>query len=336
MSLRQTIRATAQRFGLGRLLEEPEPLREAWSNSVFRVVTEAGTFAVKLFPAVVGPERLATLRAGMAVEAAVLKAGKVPMAEPVPDPDGGDWLVEVAVSGGGPARLARAHAWVDGRPCSAVPPSIEYARDVGRSLGFLHAMRMPAGDTSAVPPLDLERWRRAVRKARIANVPWAVDLAAHTPLVEELADRLDLLRSQRRPMLASHRDLDPKNAVVRPDGRIALTDWDYAGPVLPGVELVVAATSFADGESGVDERLVRAFVSGYHAAGGDAEPPDPLALAVEQANPDWLLRNVEGVLWDVPGDDHELRRRLAPALIGSFAQDVTALDRWARVIPQWG
>jgi Ser/Thr protein kinase RdoA (MazF antagonist) len=328
--LDEYVRPALGLFGLGTLLGEPEPQTEAWSNEVVRVATDSGTYVVKLFAADLPAEQLAQLRRGTEVEATVLDTGEVSMPEPVPQPSSGDWLAEVAPAGlDAPARLARVHRWVDGEPASNVEPSVPIVRDVGHSLGVLHALRLPGGDTSALRPVDLDRWHHAVGRARAADAPWAEGLTASSALVEELATRVEQLRAERRPMRISHGDLDPKNAVVRPDGRVALADWDSAGPVLPDVELVVAATSFAGVSPDVDEALLAEFVSAYRAAGGDAGAPDTIALAAECGDVDWLLRNVEGTLREEPGDDDELRQRLAPALVGSFAAQVAAMERWA-------
>jgi Ser/Thr protein kinase RdoA (MazF antagonist) len=327
------VRRALTELGLGSPVAEPERLREAWSNEVFRVRTGSGIYAVKLFTPDLTEEQVAQVRRAMDVEATVLGTGEVPMPEPVAT-GSGEWLVEVpGGESGAPVLFARAHRWVDGEPCSDVEPQPQIAGDVGRSLGVIHSLRLPGGDTSTcLQPVDLDRWRHAVARARQADTPWADELMESTPLVEELATRVDRLRSERRPMRASHADLDPKNAVVRPDGRVVLTDWDGAGPVLPDVELTVAAASFAGVAPELGESLVREFVSSYRAAGGDAGAPDTVALAAECGEVDWLLRNVEGCLREEPGEDDELRQRLAPALVGSFAAEVAALERWANII----
>jgi Ser/Thr protein kinase RdoA (MazF antagonist) len=297
------------------------------------VRTPSGTYALKLFASDLTEEHVAQVRRAMDVEATVLRTGEVPMPEPVATP-AGDWLVEVpGDEPGAPVRFARAHHWVDGEPCSDAEPQVPIVRDVGRSLGVIHSLRLPGGDTSSgLQPVDLDRWRRAVDRARQARTPWADELMESTLLVEELATRVDQLRAERRPMRVSHADLDPKNAVVRPDGRVAITDWDGARPVLPDVELTVAAASFAGVSPDIDESLVREFVAAYRAAGGDVGAPDAIALAAECGEVDWLLRNVEGCLRDEPGEDDELRQRLAPALVGSFAAEVATMERWANII----
>lgn len=320
-----------EKFGLGSTVSEPEPAKEAWSNQVVRVTTESGAYALKLFDPDLGGDDLVALRESIEVEETVFGTGAVPMPAQVVDPSTGRWLVEIAPSCSGPSRLARAHVWVDGEVCADAPPSVASIRDVGRSVAALHRLALPGGDTSGLRAVDLDRWYGAVAQARETDSAWSADLEACSPLVEELSTRVEQLRAQKRPMCTSHRDLNPKNAVVRPDGRVALTDWDHAGPVLPGVELVVAASSFAGVSPEVDEELVTEFVAAYRDAGGDAEAPDPVDLAVECADIDWLLRNVERSLREAQHDD-ELHQRLAPALVGSFAAQVTSMERWARLM----
>lgn len=105
-------------------------------------------------------------------------------------------------------------------------------------------------------------------------------------------------------MLLSHRDYDPKNTVVDTSGQLVITDWDYAGPVLPGVELIVAATSFAS----TDEQLVT-FVEAYRSISGRLPATDPLGMTAELSDLDWLLRNVEACLHDNASARSPTRRR---------------------------
>jgi thiamine kinase-like enzyme len=148
-------------------------------------------------------------------------------------------------------------------------------------------------------------------------------MEAITPLVQQLADRIDDLRRQRRPMQLSHRDFDPKNAVVDSAGRLIITDWDYAGPVVPGVELVTAAMSFVRTDDQLGE-----FAAAYREAGGTAEPADEQALSIERAELDWILRNVEAVVEHRLGPETE-RYSTAAELISSFAGELAELGSWS-------
>lgn len=310
----EAARAAADAFGLGPVRSMSARLDEAWSNHVFRVRTARGRYAVKVFPPEADADRL---RTGMRLEAAVLTDGRVPIPVPVADP-AGDWLVRV----GRPESLARCHAWVEGVPGTSVQPDAPLMRDTGRSVGMVQRLGPAAGDTSGIAPFGLDRWRAAVERAR--GRPWSAQLAALTPLVAELSAELDRLRAERRPMFHGHGDLDPKNAVVRPDGRVVITDWDGGGPILPGAELVTAAVSFAGGTERADRRFVGEFVAAYHEVSGIAVRPDALAMAIPAlADIDWLIDIVEH-----PGPSDAA----IPQPLPGFEGGVEAMRSWAETI----
>ncbi len=253
----------------------------------------------------------------MAFESLVLGSGKVLVPRPVTA--SAQWLVELETPAG--QRLARCHSWVAGTPASA-PLPLPLLQTAGAYLGFMHAMDQPGGDTAQLPVFDVDRWERAVRAAARSRIEWAGLLADLTPLVEDLNADVDPVRAQRRPMRVSHRDYDPRNAVVDQADRLVITDWDHAGPVLPGVELVTAATSF-----GTNDAEVAAFVHSYREAGGNATAADPLAMAVEAVDLDWLLRNVEACLDSDPATC-SVEHHTARTLIETFPGAVEALRSW--------
>ena len=307
--------AAAELFGLGQIIESPARVKQAYSNEVWNVRATSGEFAVKLFPAALSNARRQQLLSGIGFERLVLEQGLVPMPRPVAGV--GSWLVELPTQSG--PRLARCHEWVHGEPVLR-PTALQVISTAGRYLGVLHAMKRPGGDTSQIPPTDRQRWYDAVFHARLAGMGWAAQLAALTPLLEELATDLDDLRAQRRPMQISHRDYDPKNAIINTREQLVLTDWDYAGPVLPGVELIVAATSFAE----TDDH-VAAFVQAYRGAGATIEYADSLAMTAELADLDWLLRNVEA---SIHGDADAFST--AQSLITELPGEIATLRAWPK------
>jgi Ser/Thr protein kinase RdoA (MazF antagonist) len=255
------------------------------------------------------------------------------MAEPMPAATGGGWVAEVSSTDRQGATV-RCHRWVPGVPATAVAPSPGMAADVGRSLAALHALGLVAPETTAtgLAGLSLAAWHQTVTQARQAGLTWAGELAGLTGLVEQLTERLQALRDRGRPMVWSHRDLDPKNAVVRPDRRVALLDWDYAGAILAASELLVTALSFAGGTLQPDAGCIRACVGGFLDAGGHLQPPDLLDTAViHQESLDWLWLNVDRCLGRRLRDpaDQQLGQRLAPQLLAAFAAEVAGVDRWA-------
>jgi Ser/Thr protein kinase RdoA (MazF antagonist) len=308
----ESITAAVAAFTLGEPVEEPQPLAEAWSNEVYRAHTGTGCYALKIL----SPATAAGVGHAIGIEAAVLATGAVPMAIPVADRNA-EWLTRLP-----DGRFARCHHWLSGTPASGVTPTAPYVRDVGRSLGVIHGLARPDGDTGQLAPVDLRRWHQAIRES--AGYEWNKRLRALTQLVERAAADLSLLRNARHPMISSHRDLDPKNAVVGADGRVGLLDWDYAGPVVPGGELVESATSFC----GDNPTLIAEFVQAYRTAGGPVDRIDPLDTAVQRADIDWLLRNVERCDSADPAE-REIGRRLTPELIDQHHPGIAHLDHWA-------
>jgi hypothetical protein len=214
------------------------------------------------------------------------------------------------------------------RPARGWPPTW------ARSLAAIHALGLAGRETTAtgLVPLSLAAWHQTVTQAHRAGLAWAGELAGLTPLVEQLTERLQALQGQARPMVWSHRDLDPKNAVLRPDRRVALLDWDYAGPILAAGELLVTALSFAGGTLQPDAGCVRACVGGFLDAGGHLQPPDLLDTAmIHQESLNWLWLNVDRCLGRRLRDpaDQQLGQRLAPQLLDAFAAEVATVDRWA-------
>jgi Ser/Thr protein kinase RdoA (MazF antagonist) len=296
----------AAAFGIGPVVEPPRPVAEAWSNEMFAVVTASGRYAVKVLAA-----RLPD--SALDIEKAVLATGAVPMAEPV-----GRWVQRLSTG-----EYVRCHRWVEGTPASQVTFGAELARDVGRSVGAIHRLRILGGDSGELPEPERDRWRTAIK------LPWTYASQFRALIKPILAVWRDLesLRKSRIPLVCSHRDLDPKNAVVRADGRIALMDWDYAGPVVAAGELVEAAYSFC----GPDEELLAEFVRSYVDAGGPVRRISPLDTAAQKADIGWLLRNAERCRSDVP-TERELGERLTPELIADFVPGLERIDRCAELI----
>lgn len=293
-------------FGIGSIVEPPCPVAEAWSNEMFSVVTSSGRYAVKILSAPVPDSALQ-------IERAVLADGRIRMAEPV-DP----WVSRLSTG-----QYVRCHRWVVGTPASQVAFDADLARDIGRSVGIIHRLGIPGGNSGALPSPDRERWRAAI------TMEWsyAPQLRALIEPVSAVWRDLDSLRQARILLLCSHRDLDPKNAVIRVDGRIAIMDWDYAGPVVAAGELVDAAYSFC----GLDEQLLGEFLDSYVAAGGPVRHVSVMDTAAQKADIDWLLRNIDDCRVDDPAE-RESHEHAAGELIADFEQGLVRIDRATELI----
>lgn len=326
------LEAVVGAFRLKAPLGPVEPLGGSWTNEVARVGTARGLAVVKVFRGDLGPAVLhAVLDRAIGIERAVLADGRIPMAQPLEGPDG--WLVELADVDGN-SRLVRAHWWVDGVDCRSLAPSRRVSRAIGTALACIHAVGRDRGTTAeALPQVEVERWKVAVAQAAQVGLSCAADLRRLTPAVEAAAAAVERLRNLARPLVDSHRDVDPKNCRIGSEGDVYLFDWDYAGPIHPTVELTDAALSFAGGLHEPDRALVRVFLDAYRDAGGRIAPADDLDAAPREADLDWLLRNVETATHAAAagGVDSDALTRAAH-LVSNWIPSGTLFRRWLAAI----
>jgi Ser/Thr protein kinase RdoA (MazF antagonist) len=175
------------------------------------------------------------------IEVNAWKSG-IPVPAPVPSPVTGGYL---AIFGDSSMRV---HRWLDGRAPALGDLSPGLSARMGELVAAVHAagratapQELPADDPG--PADDLEA--ATVRPA-----------GAGTPTM-------------------SHGDLHPKNALLRPDGTLALIDWDTAGAYAAEREAVGMALDWAARLDGsVDLAKFDAAVEGYRRGGGII-PPQP-------------------------------------------------------------
>lgn len=231
-----------RRFGLGMAVTQGRRVAGEHHNEVWRLDTVTGAYAVKRLSPLTDVDQL---EAAVVIERAARDAG-VPMPEPLKEPDTGLHLARID------GVVVRVHRWMDGRPPSMGDLTPSLARQAGSLLATVHTAgafgAAPTADTSepAVPGF-LADLREATRR------PGAVGTA-----------------------VASHGDLHPKNALLRPTGELAFIDWDTARTYVAEQEAVGLAIDWSAGVDGsIDPERFDAAVEGYRTAGGVAIPAAP-------------------------------------------------------------
>ena len=310
-------RAVAALFELGEPIGPMSTVPRAWSNRVFRLRTEAGTFAVKEMRNPWGDPRWEeSLEAAWAVELAARHAG-ISMPEPVANPDDGGPLGWVPRLGGGQAPV-RVHRWVEGRPAGPAPVRPTLASWAGVVLARLHSLELAVDEPDLYPAPHFTapgEWSRLRAAAIGARAPWAIHLAAVDPLLGRIA-RLGRADSARRDeAVMTHGDLDTKNIVISAGGGPHLCDWDVAGPWRPSGELVDVALSLGGWS---DFGVSRAVLGAYSGAGGRVPRfrPEDLGLSLTKSL-DWLVFNIErGIgLRPAPPETVQMASDLVPGLV---------------------
>lgn len=277
-------------FGLPTPLITPSPVLGGWSHSVWRVETGDGSFAVKEMREGSGSWWMEHFDNATEFELAAWRARTIAMAEPVGVAGSTALLGRLQV--GTDHRWYRCHHWVGGEQCLEDEPDPRRSAQVGGIVAALSRLNRQKGTTADQLPWNaLDAYNDTVAEARARRVGWADALADLEPQVEQLHDEFSELARLALPMWMSHRDLDPKNSAMRPDGALVLFDWDNAGPRLFESELLEAATSFAGQGTEVDAGCVTATLDAYVRAGGRPLTFDHAAAPIAADGFGWIMLN---------------------------------------------
>ena len=321
-------RAVAALFELGDPIGPMATVPGAWSNRVFRLRTEAGSFAVKeMRNPWADPRWEEGLESAWEVELAARRAG-IAVPEPVPNPDDGGPLGWVPRLGGGEAPV-RVHRWVEGRPAPPAPVRPALASWAGTVLARLHSLALPVEEPDLYPPshaIDPGEWSRLRAAAIGARAPWATHLAAVDPVLGRLAGLARADEARRAEAVMTHGDLDTKNIVLSAGAGPHLCDWDVAGPWRPAAELADVALSLG---AWADLGVSRAVLAAYAGMGGRVPRfrPEDLGFSLTKSL-DWLVFNVERAIGLRPASPEAARMGadLVPGLVDGLLRGVEVAE----------
>jgi Ser/Thr protein kinase RdoA (MazF antagonist) len=315
--------ATLAAFGIRARATAMVPVAGAWSNRVYRLTTDGGSYAVKeLLNPWREPRWLAWLDAAWRFELTALAAG-IAMPAPVPGPSGGcvAWVEQRGSAEPVPVRL---HTWVEGTQPGPAPVTGPTANWAGRTLATLHLLGIRAADRSLFPVPDTrtaDEWPDLVSAARLARAPWADQLAAVRLAVAEIAALARAAGHRPGDEVMTHGDVDQKNILLTADGPV-LCDWDVAAPMVPARELADVAMSLAGWEQ---QEIGREVLRAYRAAGGPATGIRPCDLGQSLLSSlDWIALNVGRATGTQPAGPAEaaLGGRLVPELLARLPHEL--------------
>jgi Ser/Thr protein kinase RdoA (MazF antagonist) len=242
------------------------PVASGRLGSIWRLDTEAGSWAVKQVGDASGDE-VTELLEGARFQEAVLAAGISTPA--VQRTRAGDVIADC-----GEVRV-RLHGWVD---LHDPDPRLDPV-EVGQFLAALHRVGF-AGTIGIDPwytePVGAVRWSELVTTLRGRGAPFADELDA---LLPELTAMEAYLGGPPRDLRTCHRDLWADNVRRAEDGGLCVFDFDNAGLADPSQELAVILVEYGaePGRAG----LIRAA---YAEAGGPGRVEDAtdFAMAIAQ------------------------------------------------------
>ncbi|SNT65315.1 Predicted kinase, aminoglycoside phosphotransferase (APT) family [Asanoa hainanensis] len=219
------------------------------THVTWRLTTKSAEFLAKRIPEAWATE----IGAAMALEGAARAAGI-----PVPSP-----VVPVHPVVGCAARLpdgtlVRVSEWVDGRPIEAGDDLADW---LGKTVARLNTLRPRAAAEPVVygihPPESWAAWQaEGERQAR----PWAAMLARRRNDVAEATRWVKSAFERAGDYVETHRDLEPWNVLVTPQGPV-IVDWDGAGGDSAGLVAAHAAYAFGGGHGPRTDRALAAYVA---------------------------------------------------------------------------
>lgn len=302
-----------------------------WSHSVWKVSTDAGTFAIKEMREGRGEWWIDRLDAAIAFELAAWRTGIVAMAEPIPVVGSEFFLGRLDI--GVTHRRYRCHRWVDGEPCLGKDPDSRRSAEVGVIVAQLSRLDIQKGSTADQLEWNaLDAYDETVGEARSKGLDWAEALAGLRPHVERLRHDLDDLAQRAIPMTVTHRDIDPKNATTRAGGDVVLFDWDSAGPRLLESELLDSALSFAANGLQPDEKCVFSTLDAYVDAGGRPVAFDDAATPIAEGGFHWIMLNAWRSLGhrEVGPEQEAFAGSMVEQLAATWPRDAERVRTWAR------
>ncbi len=288
-----TASQVAKAFNLGEVAGPLTVVTGSAAHRTWRLDTFGATYFVKHYDRPYDmptwSEWMRTIQGSWEIEKAAFEAG-LPMATPVLA-RGAAWpWIDLEV--GDRLATVRVHQWVPGN-LRTDPATVPIASQLGSFLGRLHRL-LPSLDTWRRKPAWPDDWARVVPNGDGSDGTWRQGFRDALPLLEEASARCKVAAAESYPLVRTHRDLHSHNVIERPDGQVAVIDWDAASTQRSDWELVEAALELAGYLAGPPSRpVVDAFVHSYREAGGPTTPITASSFAgLLMCSQNWLHVNL--------------------------------------------
>lgn len=247
--------ALAEAFGLGVVAEPAAPVSYTPMGRSWSIRTDRGRWlAGTVYPWIT--EDQAEL--GARLRDAAVAAG---IAAPVPRRGPTGRLIATVGE-----QSWRVHEWIEVGPTPVSPTPSEVAHGIGSIHATLHGLAIP-GETEMNPYLTWRRsaadWEQLVDRA--AAKPWVGKLRAALPALSELG-RIDSVVDGNDLVLCNC-NVIPENVRTGHDGRLVVTEWDFAGSLTPELELASALWHWSL-RPRLNRAAAKAFRDGYAGAAG--------------------------------------------------------------------
>lgn len=267
-------------YQLGALIDSPELIHHGLLNTIWKIKTHNGVFAIKEVNPHQGrsendyriSDKIARIMANHGIPAisAILIQN-----EPIQIVDESTILV---------------FPWTPGKTLSLEPCKPLQAKIVGNIFAKMHLLnlQMPELTESANHYIGEEKWQKLSQLASLRKLPFSEKLQSS---INNLISWEALYQVSKLPLsqheLASHRDLNPHNVIWINDTTPKIIDWEWAGLVNPNMEVLSTALEWSGLlQNQFNDSTYIAFLQAYYEAGAKITV-DPL-LALHNSLGKWL------------------------------------------------
>lgn len=227
--------------------------------------------------------------------------------------------------------------WIEGK-ILVEQATIEQTLVVGEILGKIHSLKL-TNDNMAMSSYEETAaidWDRLINQAKHDHIGWSqIAKRMEEKLIVLKASHSEIMADLNKRRLISHKDMDRKNILWQKDGSPVIIDWESAGQINAGVELVATALDWSGlHETKVDKSLVYSFLKGYYSKGGTFnEDPKLVLRAIEGNWLEWLEYNMRRSIPDngFPKDE----RKIAIAEVFKVLTILNDLEKNKEIYSKW-
>ena len=286
-----TFNKICEAMDLGHIKENPTSVSGGILHKVFEVNTTTGKYAVKILSPQIVKDDLALSK--------MIFSEKV--AKVVCD-NGINSLPAIQVNGNCLLRVEDMYClifpWFDGRAVLSNSIDTDKCFIVGELLGKIHNVDFSAitNEIENVVTNDFTDWNIYYEPVKLCNENWKDLFINNISLIKDLQDiSLSSLERLSNNLIISHRDLLQKNILWNANDTPMIIDWESAGYINPGLELLDVALYWSGGHKGLPNiQAFNCFIESYiKNAGNINDNINDIVNARFKSKLDWLEYNLK-------------------------------------------
>jgi thiamine kinase-like enzyme len=168
-------------------------------------------------------------------------------------------------------KLVIVFEWVEGKSLSVAAAPKDQAFLIGKIMAKMHKanLELPGLNMNPLNLFSNAHWELLFEKF-LGEFPDSTSWLAKELVLDWNQKAEGIVKKLERNMVLGHGDIDQKNVIWKDSQSPFIIDWESAGRVNPGLELMDAALNWGGLVSGdVNEDSIKAVLDGYKSEGGE-------------------------------------------------------------------